>query len=155
MKIILLLSVLASCLALGGAARGQNYAINWFTIGGGGGTSTGGGFSVSGTSGQADAGSMSGGGGYSLVGGFWGGISVLQTLGAPLLSITNAGHAAVVSWPRPADGFMLERTPALAAPPVAILWNVVPPSEYVTNATRILFPVMLSGERQFFRLRRQ
>jgi len=39
----------------------QNYSIDWFTIEGGGGTSTGGVCSVSGTIGQADTGAQSGG----------------------------------------------------------------------------------------------
>ena len=36
--------------------RAQSYSIDWFTIDGGGGTSTGGVYSVSGTIGQPDAG---------------------------------------------------------------------------------------------------
>ena len=153
MKTMLPLSVLLSCLALGGTAHGQSYSIPWFTIDGGGGTSTGGVFSVSGTIGQPDAGAMSGGV-YSLVGGSWGGITVLQTPGAPQLSITNAGTVVVVSWPRPADGFVLDRTFALTAPPTVISWNLVSASQYQTNATSIFVPVALSGEKQFFRLRR-
>lgn len=37
------------------AALAQSYSIDWFTIDGGGGTSTGGVYSVSGTIGQPDA----------------------------------------------------------------------------------------------------
>src|SRR5688572_18891135 len=66
--------------------RAQNYTIDWHTIDGGGGTSTGGVYSVSGTIGQPDAGTMSGGS-YSLAGGFWSFISTIQTPDAPLLSI--------------------------------------------------------------------
>lgn len=59
-------------LTLSGAiCSAQTYSIDWHTIDGGGGTSTGGGYSLSGTIGQPDAGSMSGGG-YTLGGGFWG-----------------------------------------------------------------------------------
>ena len=47
-------------------------SIPWWTVDSGGGTSTGTGYSLSGTIGQADAGAMSGGN-YSLAGGFWGG----------------------------------------------------------------------------------
>lgn len=53
-----------------GAATAQSYSIDWHTIDGGGGTSTGGAYLVSGTMGQADAGNTSGGT-YSLNGGFW------------------------------------------------------------------------------------
>ena len=49
---------------------------------GGGGTSTGGGYTVTGTIGQPDAGTM-GGGTFSLNGGFWGIIAAIQTPGAP------------------------------------------------------------------------
>jgi hypothetical protein len=40
----------------------QSYSIDWFTIDGGGGTSTGGVYQVSGSIGQPDAGTVSGGG---------------------------------------------------------------------------------------------
>ena len=46
------------------------FDLSWHTIDGGGGTSTGGNFSLSGTIGQPDAGTMSGGN-FTLVGGFW------------------------------------------------------------------------------------
>lgn len=45
--------------------------IDWYTIDGGGGTSTGGGFELSGTIGQPDAGPEMSGGGFTLTGGFW------------------------------------------------------------------------------------
>ncbi len=51
-------------------SAGAEYKINWYTIDGGGGTSSGGDYTVVGTIGQADAGEMSGGI-YELVGGFW------------------------------------------------------------------------------------
>lgn len=47
------------------------YAIDWYTVDGGGGSSTGTGYNVAGTIGQYDAG-MSAGGPYRLAGGFWG-----------------------------------------------------------------------------------
>lgn len=51
-----------------------DFSIEWYTIDGGGGTSTGGEFSLSGTIGQHDAAPLAAqGGDYALVGGFWGG----------------------------------------------------------------------------------
>ncbi len=47
-----------------------DYEITWHTIDGGGGTSTGGPYTLTGTIGQPDAGEM-GGGDYQLSGGFW------------------------------------------------------------------------------------
>ena len=67
------------------SASAQSFTMDWFTIDGGGGTSTGSVYSESGTIGQPDAGVM-GGGQYSLSGGFWGVVSAVQVSGAPLLS---------------------------------------------------------------------
>jgi len=47
-----------------------DYSIVWHTIDGGGGTSSGGTYQLTGTIGQPDAG-YHGGGGYELLGGFW------------------------------------------------------------------------------------
>jgi hypothetical protein len=85
-------------------ASGQSYSIDWYKIAGGGGTSTGGSYSVSGTIGQHDAtanGALAGGN-YSLTGGFWALISVVQTPGLPNLIITHLGNSVIVSWPDPA-----------------------------------------------------
>ena len=64
------LAALATALLLSAAASvsAQSYNIDWFTIDGGGGTSSGGAYSLSGTIGQPDAGAMSGGA-YTLIGG--------------------------------------------------------------------------------------
>ena len=48
----------------------EPFDLSWWTVDGGGGTSTGGGYRLSGTIAQPDAGELSGGG-YSLTGGFW------------------------------------------------------------------------------------
>jgi hypothetical protein len=82
-------------------AWGQSYSIDWYKIAGGGGTSTGGTYTVSGTIGQHDAGGPMTGGNYSLTGGFWSLIAVVQTPGLPLLTITlNSQLSTVtVSWP--------------------------------------------------------
>lgn len=55
------------------AQSGGGYDLTWNTVDGGGYTfSMGSGYSLGGTIGQPDAGTLSGGG-YMLVGGFWGG----------------------------------------------------------------------------------
>jgi len=59
------------------AINAQNYTIDWFTIDGGGGTSTGGVYTVQGTIGQPDAGILTGGN-YSLQGGFWGLVAAVR-----------------------------------------------------------------------------
>src|SRR5512134_2287053 len=91
------LSVIVSAMAL----LAQPYSIDWSTIDGGGGTSTGGVYSVTGTIGQPDAGTMSGGN-YTLQGGFWGVVAAVQTPGAPLLSIfRTTTNTLAVTWPSP------------------------------------------------------
>jgi len=90
----------------------QTYSIYWFTIDGGGGTSTGAVYAVSGTIGQPDAGHMSGGD-FGLDGGFWGIIAAIQTPGAPLLAIRlTSTNTVAVSWPFPSTGFAPEQNPA-------------------------------------------
>ena len=107
---VLLISVFSFQLS----AFAQSYAIDWFTIDGGGGTSTGGVYQVSGTVGQPDAGPTMSGGNYSEDGGFWSIIAALQTPGAPTLTVTlTTTNTAVVSWPYPSTGFALEQNPAL------------------------------------------
>jgi len=49
----------------------SGYDLSWWTIDGGGGASSGRGYTLVGTSGQADAGVSMSGSGYTLVGGFW------------------------------------------------------------------------------------
>lgn len=56
-------------------ARAQ-FSIDWFTVDGGGGTSIGGTFELSGTIGQPDAGVEMTGGTFSLTGGYWAGAGV-------------------------------------------------------------------------------
>jgi hypothetical protein len=92
----------------------QQYSIDWHKISGGGGTSTGGNYSVSGTIGQPDASSAMTGGNYSLTGGFWSLISVVQTSGAPVLTITHSGSNVTVSWPSPSTGFVLQQNDNLS-----------------------------------------
>jgi hypothetical protein len=91
----------------------QSYSIDWHKVAGGGGTSTGGVFSVSGTIGQHDAGGAMTGGNYSLTGGYWT-LFAVQTLGAPLLTITSSGNNAIVSWPVSTTSFMLQTNSNLA-----------------------------------------
>jgi hypothetical protein len=143
---------LGAAFALAASASAQNFSIDWFTIDGGGGTSTGGVFSVSGTIGQPDAGVMSSGN-YSLVGGFWGIVAAVQTPGAPLLSVERLGGSVRVFWPRPATDFLLDQTTALAVPPGASAWSPVP-FPYSTNATHISITVPAPTGNKFYRLRK-
>jgi hypothetical protein len=55
------------------AQSGGGYELTWTTIDAGGGTVTGGAYSLVSTIGQAEAGATASGGAYSLAGGVWGG----------------------------------------------------------------------------------
>ena len=95
------------------SARAQSYSIDWYTIDGGGGTSTGGVYTVSGTIGQPDAGHMSGGN-YTIDGGFWGIIAAIQTPGAPTLRVVRTTtNTVVLAWPAPSTGFNLQQNAAV------------------------------------------
>lgn len=73
-KLIVLLLALAALLTLATLASAATNAVSlpWWTMDGGGGTSQGGDYSLSGTIGQSDAGPSLTGGEFSLQGGFWG-----------------------------------------------------------------------------------
>jgi hypothetical protein len=109
-------------------AHAQSYSIDWFTIDGGGGTSTGGVYSVSGTIGQPDASSAMTGGNYSVTGGFWS-LFAVQTPGAPTLRIfLTTTNTAVVAWPAPSIGWTLKSNTNL----VTTNWSGV------TNAVNVV-----------------
>lgn len=89
----------------------QTFTIDWFTVDGGGGTSTGSVYSVSGTIGQPDAGGPMSGGQYSLIGGFWALPIAVPTTGAPTLTIVSAAPGqATISWSPNTPGFVLQET---------------------------------------------
>ena len=87
------------------------YAIDWFTIDGGGGASNGGSFTLSGTIGQPDAGTLSGGN-YTLQGGFWPAIVVPATGEAPTLFVQLSSASIIILW-SPTPGFSLEQSSTL------------------------------------------
>src|SRR5882757_6796807 len=95
MKKLILLGLLVPALV-----RAQSYSIDWFTIDGGGGTSTNGQYTVAGTVGQPDAGVPMTNGQYSIVGGFWVlPVAVPQGTNTPVLKIIPASPGfATVSW---------------------------------------------------------
>jgi hypothetical protein len=53
---------------------------------------------VSGTIGQPDASGAISGGNYSVTGGYWAFINVVQTPGAPTLYISRSGNTVTVYW---------------------------------------------------------
>jgi hypothetical protein len=102
---------LAIGLTAASSALAHSYSVTWFTIDGGGGTSTGGVYSISGSIGQPDAQATMTGGAYSLTGGFWALPVAVPNHEAPTLTIVPAGAGlARVSWaPNTAEFALQER----------------------------------------------
>jgi hypothetical protein len=108
--------ILLFALLIPALSHAQSYSIGWYKIAGGGGTSSGGAYQITGTIGQHDAGGVMTGGGYSLTGGFWSLISVVQTAGLPKLTIAHAGNSVLVSWPDTGN-YILQQSGNLASSP--------------------------------------
>lgn len=140
-KIILIFSLLFP--AVGFA---QQYSIDWYKVSGGGGTSTGGTYAVSGTIGQPDAGGPMTGGTYSVTGGFWALISAVQTPGAPTLYISRSGNTVTVYW-QAVSGWSLQQNGNLATPGG---WSVN--SSWTTSNGTNYLNITPPGGNLFFRL---
>jgi len=125
------------------------YAIDWFKVAGGGGTSSGGAYTLSGTIGQAEAGVMSGGN-FTLVGGFWGLIAAVQVEGAPLLEVRQTNGLVVVSWAQPAAGWLLQSTTALL--PGGSAWTEIPPPYQTNGVANISYTEPTPLGNRFYRL---
>jgi hypothetical protein len=125
-------------------ASAQNYSIDWFTIDGGGGTSSGGQYTLSGTIGQPDAGTLSGGN-FTLDGGFWGGVFAVQQVGAPTLQIARMGANVLVSWVPSTPGFVLQVSTNLSVvnwtnSPTAGTNPITLPASAITRFFRLQHP---------------
>lgn len=126
-------------------AKGQNYSLDWSTIDGGGGTSTGGVYAVTGTIGQPDAGAPLTNGQYSVTGGFWALPLAVQTPAAPTLTIApTAPGFALISWTPNTPGFVLQETHSLA------------PTNWVASPSSATNPVVVPATlpSKFYRLHR-
>lgn len=128
--------------------RAQSYTVDWYKVAGGGGTSTGGTYQMSGTIGQPDASGAMSGGNYSVTGGFWALISVVQTPGAPTLYISGSGTNVTVYWQN-VSGWNLIQSGNLTTPLGS--WSASS-SPTLTNGTNYLNLVNPSGN-LFFRLK--
>ena len=126
----------------------QSYSIDWYKISGGGGSSTGGTYQLAGTIGQPDASGAMTGGNFSLTGGFWSLIKVVQTPGLPKLTITHPGNNVIISWPTPGGNYTLQQTANLT---VVAGWTTSGYSVTSANGTSSITITSPSGN-LFFRL---
>lgn len=129
-----------------GLSQAQGYSIAWYKIAGGGGTSSGTNgssvYSLSGTIGQQDASSAMSGRSYSVTGGFWSLVQVVQTAGAPNLTITHSGSSVIVSWPNTGN-YTLQQNSNLALPAgwATSGYPIAPNSPTGSNSITITAPV--------------
>jgi hypothetical protein len=138
---------IALALLITAAGYAQNYAIDWYSIDGGGGGSTNSQFALSGTIGQPDAGHMSGGA-FKLDGGFWGIVAAVQTPGGPLLRVVLTGtNTVVVAWPNASTGFSLQQNGALGT----VNWTGVTNPISVVGSENQIIVAPPAGNR-FYRL---
>jgi hypothetical protein len=135
-------------LLMPGLADAQNYAISFFTIDGGGGTSSGGSYSLSGGIGQPDAGKMSGGQ-YLLEGGFWNAAIAVPTAGSVMLNIRSSVNSFIISWPVRETALRLESNSNLST---TNAWQNVSQMAS-TNNGMISITVPATPGNTFFRLR--
>lgn len=136
------------CSCLLAAPASAQYAIDWFTLDGGGGQSSGGAYTLQGTIGQPDAGSLSGGS-FTLHGGFWNAFAFVQTEGPPTLRILRNGANVTLAWPNPSVGFQLQESPSLTAPN----WTDVNTAPGIVGDERQVSQTLNPGTR-FYRLRK-
>ena len=98
----------------------QSFSVDWFKVAGGGGTSTGGVFTVSGTFGQADAGGPMNGPGYSATGGFW---SLYAQQTSPLTGATPAIISQSLSQFVTNGSSLALNVSAVGTPPLFYQWQ--------------------------------
>ncbi len=111
--IISFLPVLGEALAPRVSAQG--YSIDWYNIVGGGGTSSAGEYTISGTIGQADTGTMAAGS-FALIGGFWSLVAGVSAPGNPVLTFTlSSTNTILVCWPSTSTNFVLQQNSDLGS----------------------------------------
>ena len=143
MKLRIRTQLLGATLLIVPAALLAQLSIGWQTIDGGGGTSTGGGYSVVGTIGQPDAGGPMTNGQFSVTGGFWALPIAVQSADAPTLIIARAGPGlATISWTPNTPGFVLQETLSVS------------PTNWVTSPSAATNPITVpsSLRTKFYRL---
>lgn len=136
-------AIVCSLLATIAPLHAQQFAIDWFTIDGGGGSSAGGPYVLAGTIGQPDAGGPMVGGNFTLTGGFWALPIAVSTPGSPTLHIEIAGPgSATISWISGGPGFVLQASDDLQS------WSDAPSG--ASNPASI----PTTSAAKFYRLRR-
>ena len=141
-------SVPFALLGLVGTTVGKNCSSDLFTIKGGGSSRGGETSSSDGTVDQSKAASQAAlGECFSVVGGFWS-LFAVQIPGAPLLTIRlTSTNIAVILWPSPSAGFILQQNSGLNP----ANWGAVTETVADDGTNRFIIVTPLAGNR-FYRL---
>ena len=115
-------------------------------ITGGGGASSSANFALTGSIGQGDAGGTLHGTNFSLAGGLWGLITVVQTPGLPQLTVSYSGTGIQVSWPNTGNYTLQQRARNTGVPWVNSSYPIT-----TANGTNSIIITTPSG-RLYFRL---
>jgi hypothetical protein len=143
-------ALLASFLGAMLSIDAQSFSIDWYKVADGGGVSAGGAFQMSGTIGQPDASGAMNSGNYSVTGGFWSLISVVQTPGAPPLYISSSGNMVTVYWQN-VSGCTLQESSNCSA---LAGWTTCSYSPATSDGTNYV-NITCTGRSLFFRLCKQ
>ncbi|MCI0536555.1 MAG: hypothetical protein L0Z50_15150 [Verrucomicrobiales bacterium] len=121
------------------------FSLGWFNAQTGGGTSSGGSYTLRGTIGQDGLGSSSAGS-YRVMGGFWSIAAAAEITGGSELLIEQSGVQLQLSWPAALTGFVLQETTTLGTP-----WTDASGLPLAIGSRNVL-SVTPSGTSRFFRL---
>jgi len=153
MKLTRLLFLSLVCPALAGAA--ESLSIDWYTVDGGGGSTSAGDFTLSGTVGQPDAGALIASGyDFAVFGGYWGqfGDVIPVPPERPVLSISFAGpNSLLLFWPASQAGYLVQKRLADAQS-----WNDLTTTPVVVgNEYQVALSFTPADAPTYFRLRKQ
>jgi hypothetical protein len=140
-----LLLFFAGC-AAAAAQSGGPWSIKSATLDGGGASSTGGGWKMTGTIGQPDAATPPATGGtWAVAGGFWPGMAA-GPAGPRLTIYPNDAARVVIGWNAGAVGYKLQYSTAMGT------WLDYP-GVTISRAASLVWP-LATGPRYFFRLKK-
>ncbi len=137
--------LLGLLLLAGSPLLAQQYSVRATVLAGGGATSAGGSYRITGTIGQSVAGGPAAGGLYAVMSGFWAIPQAVQTGDGPTLSIvTSSLGITTISWTPAAGGHVLQQSSSIGDN----LWTDAP--TFTTNPVNI----PTGSAAQFYRLRK-
>jgi len=157
MKRFILLAIGACVSLVATSLHAQPFSVTGHIVAGGGGTSSGSGFAISGTIAQAEATPRLQNGCWAIDPGFWGAYAAIQTPAAPSLRIRPISFSTVrVSFTPGCGDWVLQRSSELVVEPTPTVWIDDDPGNLVLVGDELVrdFHVPSWGPRLFFRLRK-